>query len=52
LQVVACFGAAADHKGVCVMRTKRRRAVRRDDFENCFTGKGRGVGHGPLGAEL
>src|SRR5216683_204601 len=52
LQVVAGLGAAANHKRSLGDAGEAARAVRGDDFENCFTGKWCGVWHGPLGAEL
>src|SRR6202171_3566805 len=52
LQVVAGFGAAAEHKRRLSDAGVTARAVRGDDFENCFTGTGRSGGHGPRGGAL
>ena len=46
LQVVAGLHAAADHKRRLRDTGVASRAVRRDDFENGFTGKRYSVGHG------
>src|SRR6266851_4884837 len=51
-KMVAGLGAAANHKRSLGDTGEAARAVRGDDFENCFTGKWCGVWHGPLGAEL
>ncbi len=45
--MVPGLSAPADHERRLRDSGVAARAVRGDDFENCFTGKRYGIGHGP-----